>query len=114
MEKSNVINPHITLLKQDQLERIHSDSLKILSDVGVRIDSRRARKIFSDAIGPNAMKGDIVRIPKDIVTHALKIAPSSVDLYNRDGDLVIQQAEKSHFGIGCNRPFLPAPGNRQR
>ena len=31
MEESNVINPHITLLKQDQLERIHSDSLKILT-----------------------------------------------------------------------------------
>ena len=47
MEKSNAINPHITLLKRGHLERIHSDSLKILSDVGVRIDSRRARKIFS-------------------------------------------------------------------
>ena len=109
MEKSNVINPHITLLKQDQLERIHSDSLKILSDVGVRIDSRRARKIFSKAIGPNAMKGDIVRIPKDIVKHALEIAPSTVDLYNRDGDLVIHQAEKAHFGIGVTALFYQHP-----
>jgi len=109
MGKSNVINPHITLLKQDQLERIHSDSLKILSDVGVRIDSRRARKIFSKAIGPNAMKGDIVRIPKDIVTHALEIAPSTVDLYNRDGDLVIHQAEKAHFGIGVTALFYQHP-----
>lgn len=109
MEKSNVINPHITLLKQDQLERIHSDSLKILSDVGVRIDSQRARKIFSDAIGPNAIKGDIVRIPKDIVTHALEIAPSSVDLYNRNGDLVIHQAEKSHFGIGATTLYYQNP-----
>ena len=109
MEKSNVINPHITLLKQDQLERIHSDSLKILSDVGVRIDSQQARKIFSDAIGPNAMKGDIVRIPKDIVTHALKIAPSSVGLYNRNGDLVIHQPEKAYFGIGVTTLYYQNP-----
>ena len=109
MEKSNVINPHITLLKQNQLERIHSDSLKILSDVGVRIDSQRAQKIFSDAIGPNAMKGDIVRIPKDIVTHALKIAPSSVGLYNRNGDLVIHQPEKAYFGIGVTTLYYQNP-----
>jgi len=109
MEKPNVIKPHITLLKQNQLERIHSDSLKILSDVGVRIDSQRAQKIFSDAIGPNAMKGDIVRIPKDIVTHALKIAPSSVGLYNRNGDLVIHQPEKAYFGIGVTTLYYQNP-----
>jgi len=54
MEKLNVITPRLTLLKQDQLERIHADSLKVLSNVGIRVDSKRARQIFSDAIGPNS------------------------------------------------------------
>jgi trimethylamine:corrinoid methyltransferase-like protein len=81
MKKSNIINPSLSVLKQDQLERIHSDSLKVLADVGVRIDSKRIRKIFSDAIGPKAVKDNIVHIPKELVSHALKVAPSSVDLY---------------------------------
>ncbi len=109
MGKSNVINPHLTMLKQDQLERIHSDSLKVLSKVGVRIDSKRARKIFSDAIGPNAVKNDIVRIPKELVEYALKVAPSSVDIYNRKGDLVIHQPEKTYFGIGVTVLYYQDP-----
>jgi len=109
MEKLNVITPRLTLLKQDQLERIHADSLKVLSNVGIRVDSKRARQIFSDAIGPNSVQGDSVRIPEELVAYALKAAPDSVNLYNRNGDLVIHQAEKAHFGIGVTALFYQHP-----
>jgi trimethylamine--corrinoid protein Co-methyltransferase len=109
MKKSNIINPSLSVLKQDQLERIHSDSLKVLSDVGVRIESKRVRKIFSDAVGPNAVKNNIVYIPEELVAHALKVAPSSVDLYNRKGDLVIHQPEKVYFGMGVTTLYYQDP-----
>lgn len=109
MKKSNIINPSLSVLKQDQLERIHSDSLKVLWGVGVRIESQRVRKIFSDAVGPNAVKDNIVYIPEELVAHALKAAPSSVDLYNRKGDLVIHQPEKAYFGMGVTTLYYQDP-----
>ena len=109
MKKSNIISPSLSVLEQDQLARIHADSLKVLSDVGVRIDSKRARKIFADAIGPNAVKDNIVHIPEELVSHALKVAPSSVDLYNRKGDLVLHQPEKAYFGMGVTTLYYQDP-----
>ena len=55
METTNIILPTINVLSDAQKERIHSDSLEILSKVGVRIESEKARKIFSNRIGSNVL-----------------------------------------------------------
>ena len=100
METSAIIRPNLTVLNDGQKEKIHSDSLKILSTVGVRVESEKARKIFSKNIGSNAVRGDLVCIPSDIVEEALKLAPSSIEIYNRKGDLAFQLPEDTRFGIG--------------
>ena len=100
MENSAIIRPNLTVLNDGQKEKIHSDSLKILSTVGVRVESEKARKIFSKNIGSNAVRGDLVCIPSDIVEEALKLAPSSIEIYNRKGDLAFQLPGDTRFGIG--------------
>ena len=47
METANNIRPSFCVLSDAQKERIHSDSLEILSKVGVRIESKEARRIFA-------------------------------------------------------------------
>ncbi|NIO03179.1 MAG: hypothetical protein GTN74_00805, partial [Proteobacteria bacterium] len=64
-KKENLIKPRLTVLKDDQIEKIHADSLKILSSIGVRVDSEKGRQIFAKAIGSKAVGDDIVRIPAE-------------------------------------------------
>jgi len=111
MENSAIIRPNLTGLNDAQKEKIHSDSLKILSSVGIRVESEKARKVFSGNIGSNAVSGDVVRIPSDIVEEALKLAPSSIDIYNRKGDLAFQLPGDTRFGIGVTDLYYQHPEN---
>jgi trimethylamine--corrinoid protein Co-methyltransferase len=68
--------------------------------MGVRVESEKARKIFTKKLGSNAVQGDIVCIPSEIVEEALKLAPFSIEIYNRMGDLAFQLPGDTRFGIG--------------
>ena len=72
----------ITILTEEQIEQIHKDTLQVLSTTGIRVDSKRARAVFSKAIG-NSADEERVRIPHDLVEQALASVPSSVQLFNR-------------------------------
>ena len=111
METSAIIRPNLTVLNDEQKEKIHSDSLKILSTVGVRVESEKVRKIFLKNIGSNAVRGDLVYIPSDIVEEALKLAPSSIEIYNRKGNLAFQLPGDTRFGIGVTDPYYQHPEN---
>ena len=100
MKKTNIIRPKITVLDDTQRNRIHTDSLQILSSVGVRVDSEKARRIFKKVIGSKAINNDIVRIPSELVENALKAAPSSISIYNRKGAFVFHLPGETRFGIG--------------
>ena len=78
MNKANIIRPKLTVLDNAQREKIHTDSLQILSTVGVRVDSEKAKRIFEKAIGSKAISNDCVCIPSELVENALKTSPSSI------------------------------------
>ncbi len=61
MNNMHTIQPHITVLSQEQVYQVHAYSLDILSTVGVRVDSEQARRIFAQAGSP-ADDGDGTRI----------------------------------------------------
>lgn len=100
MVKTNIIRPKITVLDDTQRNKIHTDSLQILSSVGVRVDSEEARRIFKKAIGSKAISNDCVRIPSELVENALKAAPSSISIYNRKGAFAFHLPDETRFGIG--------------
>ena len=66
----------VALLDGEQLEAVHVASLRLLQDVGVEFMGGAARAAFADA---GALVDDVtglVRIPEDVVEHALATAPS--------------------------------------
>jgi len=63
------VQARIGVLTPEQIEYIHSSTLKLLSITGIRVDSKRARKLFSEAIGKTA-EDDRIRIPADLVERA--------------------------------------------
>jgi trimethylamine--corrinoid protein Co-methyltransferase len=87
------VKPAIKVLTREQIDKIHTYSLEILSTTGIRIDSLRARKLFAKALGISGTDG-IVRIPVELVEQALKAAPFVV--YSNE---VIRQARFFNEGI---------------
>lgn len=121
MSRTDIISPKIIALDQEQMQHIHERSLRILSSVGVRVDSERARQIFSQAIrtGQASASGDRVFIPPELVEWALETAPSSIEIFNRQGDPAFRlgsgasaqpnAAAQTRFGIGVTALYYQDP-----
>ena len=106
------VRAKVDVLTDDQIEKVHHYSLEILARVGVRVESDEARKLFA-AAGLKADGDNIVRITSDIVDWAVKAAPSTVDLYNRNGDFAFQMGDaeknKTRFGFGVTNLYYQDP-----
>jgi len=88
-------------LTQDQVGRLHASALRILEEVGVRVQLPDALEVFQDA-GATVDAGEgRVRIPARLVERSLRSAPSTVCLCGRDSgrDLSLEDA-KVHMGSG--------------
>ena len=110
MSEPGVVKPRITVLNQGQIEQVHEYSLKILASTGIQVVSKRAREIFAGAAGREAVKGDRVRIPRELVEWALKNAPAAIDVYNRSGDLAFCLGnDRPRFGIGVTNLYYQDP-----
>ncbi len=109
----NKIQPILTVLDQAQMEQIHDHSLQVLSSVGVRVDSERARRLFARAAGPAAVEGDRVRLPRELVDWALQAAPSAVEVYDRRGNLAFRLPDQTRFGIGVTSLYYQDPETDQ-
>ena len=108
-DAQSVIRPQINVLTEAQIHRTHQASLKILSTVGVRVDSARAREIFAQA-GRTLVDGERVRIPAALVEQALKTAPPVVEIFDRRGERVFRLGDdRARFGIGVTALFYQDP-----
>jgi len=72
------------ILSEDEQQRIHDESLKILQQVGVKFLSQRALKIMGDNGAKIDSSTGIAKIPAEMVEQALKTAPKSFVLGARD------------------------------
>ena len=94
------IQPRVTLMSSEEIGRVHHYSLEILSSVGVRVDSEKARAIFAGAGGRPA-GGDRMTLPPDLIEQSLQTAPATVDVYNRTGELAFCLGDgETRFGSG--------------
>lgn len=82
----SITNPRLSLniLTPEQVERIHTATLDVIENVGVRFPSKRALDIWEEhgaAVDRNTM---VVKAPGVLIEEALKKAPPSYDLAARD------------------------------
>ena len=108
------IQPKLSVLSEEQILKVHQDSLKVLSHTGIRVDSERARVMFSDAIG-GTIHDNLVRIPADLVQQSLQSAPSIIHMYNRVGSPAFSlgghQQSGTIYGIGVTNSWYQNPEN---
>lgn len=110
MGDKQLVRPQITVLSQDQMAQVHDYALQILSSVGVCIDSERGRQLFAQA-GATVDNDDRVRIRRELVAGALETAPSSIDIYGRQGKLAFSLGDddQTRFGIGVTALYYQDP-----
>ena len=79
-------NPYkpIEILNPDQLEAIHQSSLRLLSDVGIKVLDPEARRLLADAGCKVEETGEIVHFDPDLVMEMVEHAPESVELHARN------------------------------
>lgn len=109
MANPSLVQPRLAVLTPEQIGQVHAYSLKILSEVGVRVDSERAVGLFARADGVK-LDGTRVTIHPETVEWALQVAPSTIDIFNRLGELTFRLgSDSTRFGIGVTNLYYQDP-----
>jgi len=96
--------PRFRLLDDAQIRRIHHAVLRVLEEVGVRINHPGAMELLA-AHGARVKDNNVVRIPSFLIENALASAPSNLLIYNRDKMPVMELGgRRVYFGTGTDLP----------
>lgn len=71
-------------LCDEDIQKIHETSLKVLEEVGVEVNFPEARELFQNAGAEVDEASRIVKVNRDLVEELIQAAPSSVQLCGRD------------------------------
>ncbi|MFX1492776.1 MAG: trimethylamine methyltransferase family protein [Promethearchaeota archaeon] len=74
----------LEVLSKDEIELIHSNTLKLLEEIGVKIESEEAKKLLKEN-GCTLADGQFIRFPESLVKEQLKKVPQSFSLWGPDG-----------------------------
>jgi trimethylamine--corrinoid protein Co-methyltransferase len=91
-------------LDDDQIKRIHHTVLRILDEVGVRVNHSGAVDLLAGH-GARILADNLVQIPSYLVEDAVASAPSNLVIYNRDQRPVMELGgSRVYFGTGTDLP----------
>ena len=104
-----IARPKLNLLDPDQINEVHSYSTNILEDTGIKVESKTALEIFAKSDGVK-IKGNVVYIMGELISHAIKQAPSDIEVFSKSGESAFQlgksQGRETHFGIGVTNTWF--------
>lgn len=94
-------------LSKEEIKSIHLASIRLLEEVGVKIYSGAALKLFSDCGAKVDFNSKLVYIPQHLVKETLSKAPSSIKLYgrNRKYDRILE-GDKVTFNPGSSALYI--------
>lgn len=95
--------PPIEILSPDQLQLIHDNSMRILSDIGIKVLDKRSRSYLSAAGALVDETAEMVRFDPDMVMELVAKAPATIDLHarNPDYDLTLGGNEIIFSSVMC-------------
>ncbi len=96
--------PKFRILDNRQIERIHHAVLRILDEVGVRVNHPEALDLLAGH-GARIMDHHLVRIPSFLVEDAIASAPANLVICDRNQTPVMELGgRRSYFGTGTDLP----------
>jgi trimethylamine--corrinoid protein Co-methyltransferase len=75
----------IDVFSSDELEQIHSSSLELLKEVGIKVDSEKARAILKQNGAEVSDNSLFVKFSESLIKEKLKSVPNTFTLYGPDG-----------------------------
>lgn len=109
MDELNSVRPEIRVLTGEQVHLVHQRSLKLLNEVGVRVDSSQALKVLAGADGA-WVEEDRVRLEPSLVQWAIDSARKEIQIYSRLGEKAFCLGrDTTRFGIGVTNLFYQEP-----
>jgi len=110
---TSYLQPHLTVLSEEQLQDLHLATLEVLERTGVQVNDPRALELLRKAGA--RVSGDHVRLPSPLVEQAIVGAPERVVVCARTGERVMPlEANRVFFGTGSDTPNTIDPETRQR
>jgi trimethylamine--corrinoid protein Co-methyltransferase len=96
----------VSLLDHDSLDRIHRDSLRLLENVGVRVENVACRDVLLKAGARPVGQTDVVRLPARMVEEALEQATKTYDLLGPGGQRIRLGDGRQHAGCRVKMPKM--------
>ena len=75
----------IEVFTKDELEAVNSASMKLLSEVGIKVDAKDVRDILKEEGAEPNETTNFVKFPESLVKEKLKTVPNSFKLHGPDG-----------------------------
>jgi trimethylamine--corrinoid protein Co-methyltransferase len=99
MNVKGLVGGQLRPLNEEQVWQIHQTSLKILEEIGVKVELEEALRIFKKHGAK--IDGEIVRIPASLVEEALKLVPHKFLMAGREkkNDLILED-KRVYLGTG--------------
>ncbi len=73
----------LQVLSEDERDRVHETTLKVLAQTGLRVDTVRGRQILKEAGAEVNDETGVVRFPRALVEESLRLAPKRFTLGGR-------------------------------
>lgn len=96
----------LRVLSEVEIERIHERSLDVLEQAGVRVLDAECRRVLASAGAHLDAAGDIVRIPRQLVEGARRLAPPIFEIHHQDGRPIRVGGEHRVFGSLVIDPWI--------
>ncbi len=101
-------NQGVSFLTYDEMQKIHTESLRLLQEVGIVVQHKGALEMLEKA-GCRVEKKHVY-MPPALVEWAIKQAPSRILLYDRDGNFAIDASGRNaYYGVGSAEPRILDP-----
>jgi trimethylamine--corrinoid protein Co-methyltransferase len=94
----------VSLLSRESLDRIHTDSLRLLENVGVRVENAGCRDVLLRAGAKGTGQTDVVRLPAAMVAEALAEVTKSFELVHPGGKRFTTPDGHQHAGVRVKMP----------
>lgn len=92
------------ILSREQLLQAHEYALRVMEEVGCKVDCEEALHILGE-LGCNIKDPGRVKISRKLVMEAIESAPKKIEVFNRNSELVMVLKEDACFyGTGSDCP----------
>jgi len=93
--------PKLDIIGNQEAEKILAEAYSILEKVGVLIENKEAMQLLEDAGAKVDIKNQKAYFPKSLIETSVKSAPSSITVYNRNGEAALNlEGDNIHFDPG--------------